>query len=129
MGAFAPGGPDQANQVLSGNFAATGVSGSIALYGSFNVSLYGSSGPNGAWTGSVQLERSFDGGATWLVCSTSAAGAQAVYSAGSKDVSVVVSEPERGVLYRLDCTAFTSGPINYRISASGGAAQTWTPNP
>jgi hypothetical protein len=33
-------------------------------------------------------------------------------------------EPEKGVLYRLNCIAFTSGTINYRISTTGQAGTT-----
>lgn len=80
---------------------------------------------NGTWVGSVQLERSFNGGHKWIVCGIGGAGQQAIYSAGA-DVSFVASEPERGVLYRLNCTAFTAGiNINYRLSASGLAAMAW----
>lgn len=73
------------------------------------------------YSGSVQLERSFDGGSTWIVCGVGGQGAQAVFSAGTP-ISVVAGEPERGVLYRLNCTAYTSGTINYRMSATGAAA-------
>lgn len=109
---------DQANAVVSGAFSGTGTSPAFVFYGMFNVVLYGNSGPNGAWTGSVRLERSFDGGVTWIVCGVGQAGNQAVYNAGT-DVSVTFNEPEKGVGYRLNCTSFSSGPINYRISATG----------
>ena len=49
------------------------------------------------------------------------AGAQAVWTTGT-DVSIVVGEPEKGVLYRLNCTAISEGPINYRFSTTGMAA-------
>lgn len=116
---------DQANYVVAGQFTATGQSAIAALYGAFNVLIYANSGPNGAWTGSVQLERSFDGGTTWIVCGDALGTSnQAIYATG-KDVSRVFAEPERGVLYRLDCTAYTSGTINYRLSTTGGAAMVW----
>lgn len=113
---------DQATAVVSGSFTATGQSGSFMPYGPFNVTIGGSGGPNGNWTASVQLERSFDGGTTWYVRSVDGTGTQAVYgTTPNKDVSITVGEPERGVLYRLDCTAYTSGTINYRMSATGQA--------
>ena len=112
---------DQANAVVTGTFAATGVSPSFLCWGPFNLLLYGSGGPNGAWTGTVRLERSFDGGTTWIVCGIGGGGAQAIWATGT-DVSVIVGEPEMGVLYRLNCTALASGPINYRMSATGQAA-------
>lgn len=78
----------------------------------------------GAYSATVQLERSFDGGSTWLICGVGGGGQQAVYTAGTI-VSIVASEPERGMLYRLNCPAYTSGTINYRLSTSGLAAMAW----
>lgn len=115
---------DQANAVVSGQFTtAIGAakSASFQCWGGFNLCIYGSGGPNGSWSGSVQLERSFDGGTTWIVCGIGGAGAQAVWTTGT-DVSIVVGEPEKGVLYRLNCTAISEGPINYRFSTTGMAA-------
>jgi hypothetical protein len=80
---------------------------------------------NVPYVGSVQLERSFDGGSTFIVCGVGGSGQQAIYAGGTA-VSIVVTEPERGVLYRLNCTAYTAAvPINYRMSASGQAAMAW----
>lgn len=119
----AAGSADQANAVVSGAFAATGQSATMVFWGPFNVILYGNAGPNGAWAGTVRLERTFDGGTTWVVCGIGGAGSQAAWSTGT-DVSVVVGEPEKGVGYRLNCTVFTSGPINYRMSGTGAAELT-----
>lgn len=113
---------DQANAVVSGQFTGTGTSGYFLVWGPFNVLVYGSGGPNGNWNATVRLERCFDGGTTWVVCGIGGAGQQAVWSTPNQDVSVVAGEPERGVLYRLNCTVYTSGTINYRLSTSGGAA-------
>jgi hypothetical protein len=116
---------DQANAVVSGAFTgAAQVSGSFLVWGPFNVFLYGPSGPNGNWNGTVQLERCFDGGVTWIVCGIGGAGLQAVWaSAGTgSDISIIAGEVEKGMIYRLRCTAFVSGPINYRMSTTGQAA-------
>lgn len=115
---------DQANAVVSGSFAGTttGQSNSFLCWGPFNVVIYGSGGPNGNWNGTVRLERSFDGGATWVVCGIGGDGTQASWNTNNQDVSVIVGEPEKGVLYRLNCTVHTSGTINYRMSATGQAA-------
>lgn len=81
-----------------------------------------------AWAGTVQLERSFDGGKTFLVCGVGGAGQSAIYTGAVQNgnaVSVAASEPEKGVLYRLNCTAYTSGTPYYRISASGLSAMAW----
>ena len=112
---------------LAGTFTATGVSLEFGCQGAFNVCLYGPSGPNGNWTGSVQLERSFDGGTTWIICGVGGGGQQAVYtSTGTgSDVSIVVSEPEAGVAYRLHCTSITTSTIHYRMSTTSPAATAW----
>lgn len=73
------------------------------------------------YSGSVQLERSFDGGSTWVVAGIGGDGTMAIYNTGTP-VSAAFGEPERGVLYRLNCTSWASGTIYYRISATGGAA-------
>ncbi len=109
---------DQANLVISGQLTAGTYSPAYVVYGMFNVCLYASGGPNAAWAGSVQLERSFDGGVTWIVCGVGGSGSQAIYATGF-DVSITGNEPERGVGYRLHCTALSSGTLNYRISTTG----------
>lgn len=80
-------------------------------------------------TGTVILERSFDGGTTWLTCGVGGAGAPASYVFGSagitNPVSFTASEPEQGVAYRLNCAALSAGNINYRISTTGLAATPW----
>lgn len=74
------------------------------------------------YAATVQLERSFDGGGTWVVCNIGSNGELAIWSAGTP-VSLTFGEPEKNVLYRLNCTAYASGVINYRISQTGGAAE------
>lgn len=76
-----------------------------------------------AWTGTVQLERSFDGGSTFLPClgNLGAYNAPAEWTAGP--VSLTFGEPEKLMLYRLNCLAYTSGTINYRASTTGQAAE------
>lgn len=76
-----------------------------------------------ATTATVQLERSFDGGSTWLICGVGGAGAQAIYTNPSS-ISIAAGEPEAGMAYRLNCVSFTGGGprVNYRISATGQMA-------
>lgn len=118
---------DLANACVSGSFTGTGQSGSFTAWGNFNVAFGGSSGPNGSWNATIRIERSFDGGTTWYVAGVGGGGQQAIYNTPNQDVSVVVSEPERGVLYRLDCSAYTSGTINYRISTTAGGTLSASP--
>lgn len=118
---------DRANAVVQGQFTvaqiALGAASSAIFmpWGPFNLVLYGGAAPNTAWTGSAQLERSFDAGVSWQVCGIGGGGQQAVWATGT-DVSVVVGEPELGVIYRLRCTVLSVGVLNYRLSMSGGAA-------
>lgn len=112
---------DQANAVVSGAFTVAGQSAIFMPWGPFNIFIYGSGGPNGAWAGTVRLERTFDGGTTWIVCGIGGDGTQAIWSTGT-DVSFIAGECEKGMGYRLNCSVYTSGTINYRMSATGQAA-------
>lgn len=89
---------------VSGTFAATGQSAVFAPISGrdFNVTIAGGAG-------AVQMERSFDAGATWFVSITDSVRV-------ALPPSFTLSEPEYGVQYRLNCTAFTTGPITYRVS-------------
>lgn len=100
-------------------FTFTGVSAGILTAGTDSAATYTGAGAN--FVGTVQVERSFDGGYTWIACNIGA-GTIASFNAGTP-VSITFGEPERNVLYRLNCLAYTSGTINYRISQTGGAAE------
>ena len=94
-------------ELLEGTFTGTGQSSSVQMWGVFNLFIYGS------FTGTVRLERSFDGGLNWIPVSASQSGADASYSA---PMSLPFQESEDGMLYRLNCTAHSAGTISYRIS-------------
>lgn len=94
-------------QIIGGNFAAVGQSPTFRIPQhrvDFNISVWGT------FVGTVVVERSFDGGTTWLP-----KWPDAVYSISST-ITFADGEPEEGVSYRLNCTAYTSGAINYRVS-------------
>lgn len=94
--------------LLTGAFTGTGSSSSVPLYGSFTVSIQGS------FVGTVRIERQFqDDPGQWHVVSRDASGTDAAYTA---PCGVICLENERGVLYRLTCSAYTSGTIRYRVS-------------
>lgn len=83
---------------VGGTFTGTGASAEIAASGhAMTLSLVQTAGV-------VQLQRSFDDGVTWNVC-------RAFGSSVEADVSAL----ETGVLYRLECTSYTSD-IDYRLS-------------
>lgn len=98
---------DEALEVLSGSLAATGASAGRAMWGDFNIAL------SGTFVGTVAVERSFDGGVTYIPVARDTSGTAASFTAPT---SLSISEPEKGVLYRLNCTAYTSGTVNYRLS-------------
>lgn len=78
------------------------------VIGSFNVAI------TGTFVGTLQFEASFDGGTTWAPISGATVGTTATFTAPTQFVAV---EPERGVLWRVNCTAYTSGTANVRLSA------------
>jgi hypothetical protein len=92
---------------VTGQFTATGASPSIVLRGGFNTCLWG------AFVGTVDLEQSYDNGANWLPVSIDGTGTPNSFT-GPHNIAWV--QPERDVQTRFRCSAFTSGPINYRIS-------------
>lgn len=77
-----------------------------------------------AFTGTMQLERSFDGGATFIVCNGSIGAYFTPAQWTSGPVSLAFGEPEKLMLYRLNCIAYSSGPINYRMSATSQTTET-----
>jgi hypothetical protein len=108
------------NVVLgAGSFTGTGQSQSFPVYGYFNFSMWGTpqnaDGTSGSFTGSVAVERSLDGGQTFIPVATDGTGTAAVYSA---PVSVVGEETEPNALYRFNCTSYSGGTINCQISQS-----------
>jgi hypothetical protein len=103
------------SQNVTGTFTALGQSNAFLPEGlnefgevdhQFNVSLWGT------FVATVQLERSFDNGTTWLPLTAN--GTQVMK--WTAPASESTGETEAGVLYRLNCTAYTSGTVNYRLS-------------
>jgi hypothetical protein len=77
-----------------------------------------------SWNGTLQLERSFDGGSTFVVCNVGTGGTLAQWiGATVTPISICFGEPEKNVLYRFNQTVYSSGTINYRVSQTGGAAE------
>lgn len=95
--------------IITGSFTATGQSQGLQVADHYNVTVWGT------FVGTVVLERSFDGGVTYQPLTRDLAGAIAALTA---PFSMIAFEPERvsNVKTRLNCTAYVSGTINYRIS-------------
>lgn len=114
MGLNAVGGMDLAPSVASGTITGTASSTAsnanfIAMQGVFNAAI------SGTWAGAtMQLQKSFDGGATFVPATEDASGTSASYTG---NVAIVVYEPESGVYYRWQPTvALSSGTVAWRIS-------------
>lgn len=75
------------------------------------------------YNATVQIERSFDGGFTWIVANIGGGGALAQYATGTP-VSLTFGEPEKEVYYRLNAILYATGVINYRISQTGSVNET-----
>lgn len=92
---------------LEGSFTGTGQSAAVQLYGRFNLSL------TGTFVGTVQLERSDSQSGTFTVVARDVAGTPASFTTAF--AGLAMEEDEQGMWYRLNCTAYTSGTIGYRI--------------
>ncbi len=93
---------------VAGTFIGTGVSAGVPIQGHANVLLAGT------FVATIQVQKSFDSGTTWYVVSRDSAGALAEYASPGFNGTII--EPESQILYRFECTAFTSGTVVYRIS-------------
>lgn len=89
--------------VAENSFTSTGPGESIELNGPFDVSV---DFTTGAGAGTVVIERSFDDGATWKPKAVASYTSDAEEQGDSPGV----------VLYRFNCTAYSSGTISTRLS-------------
>lgn len=112
MGIPQSGERDLAQGVVKHSFGATGVSPRLVTPGAraINITIGNTAA---AFTATIRLRRSFDGGTTWHVVANPDTLADRVHSA---PVSYWQHEPEIGVMYELECTAFTAGPVPVRMS-------------
>lgn len=107
MGKKTPSSTDDTTTIVENSFTGTGNSASFYFKGSFNIALWGN------FVGTVKPQMSFDGGTTWLDITNINTGTAYSFTA---PLVALLTQPESGVLTRLTCSAFTSGPINYRLS-------------
>ena len=83
---------------LSGTFTSATASSSIEPVGDFNMSL------SGTFVATVNLERSYDSGTTWVVVDT--------FSSTAEKIG---EEVENDIPHRFNATAYTSGTVTYRL--------------
>lgn len=107
MGRPQPDYRDLALAVGEGTFTAVGNSPAVQAQGGINVTL------TGTFVATLRVARSFDGGTTWAPLSDQDGYAIRSYTGPA---SFWIWENEAGVLYRLECTAYTSGTVAYRLS-------------
>lgn len=111
MGIFVAGGLEEAVTVLQNSpaaFTGTTSGNGVFVLGDFNVSVWG------VFVATVVLEQSSDGGVTWIPEISRFNNVAVSFNAPG---ALTVIEPEPGVQYRLRCSAFTSGTVNWRIAA------------
>jgi hypothetical protein len=97
------------NSPVVGSLTGTGV-GQIFQPGAslapFNVFIYGT------FVGTVAVVRSFDQGATWQTVLKPDVATAASFTAPA---NLTAFEPNPDILWAVNCTAYTSGTIQYRI--------------
>lgn len=81
-------------------------------------------GISGTFNATVQVERNRNNGLGWVAISadpTAAGGGPAVYSSAGTafGADFNIFEPVLGTQFRVNCTAFTSGTINFEFCGQG----------
>lgn len=84
----------------------------------------GAASPIGIATTTFQVERSLDGGSTFVCANVGGSQQLAQFTNATGPLSVSFGDPEANALYRINMlayTAATNATVNYRLSASGQA--------
>lgn len=107
-------GQDTAQSVISGTFSGTGNSAALVVDGAerpfgflVNVEI------QGVFSATLQLQRSLDGGATFVPVALFGQSSPLSITA---PISFTHRDAERNAQYRVACTAYTSGTPTYRLS-------------
>jgi hypothetical protein len=101
---------------VTGSFTGTGNSANFTPIAgrSYNLAVWatGATAQGSALGGTVYLARSTDGGTTFLPITAAGGGIYSFTALANESLY----ESQAGVLYRLICSAYTSGTINYRFT-------------
>lgn len=89
----------EAKNPVTGSFTGTGTSDAFTTRGEFNIAV------TGFGTATVEVQRSFDEGSTWLTLTS--------YTA---DAHKRAYEPGYSVLWRFECISHGGGTIAYIMS-------------
>lgn len=99
--------------IVTGSFTGAGSSEALVPtltrefgWGQFNVAIWGT------WTGSIDLELSFDGGTTWIKASQP----DLTAATFTTDVTFIAQQVEAGMQWRLTATDLSAGEAFYRLS-------------
>lgn len=101
---------------VTGTFTATG-NGSVftpAAGRPFNLTVYATGGtaPGSTLNATVYLARAIDGGTTYLPTTAAGGGIYSFTALANEQLY----ESQTGVTYRLVCSSYTSGTVNYRFA-------------
>jgi hypothetical protein len=98
------------SQTVTGSFAATGQSSTITGLGTWRLITHGT------WVGIIKIEKSRDGGSTWVEVRQFSSGGGG--SAADFNANTFGTDDNDGVaaIYRVNCTSYTSGTCNYNFS-------------
>ncbi len=87
---------------LNGSFSGTGTSNELAGEGEWKIVTHGT------WTGTLELQRSLDGGSTWQ--------SYRVYSSSDDNNALDTGLEENEASFRLEMTTYTSGTCEYTFA-------------
>lgn len=106
-----PGERDLATRIATANITASSQSaGPVEFEGPFLIMATGG-------VGTFELQFSVDAGANWFNANLPGGGANSWTAPFNQVVENAMTEA--GILFRLTCTAYTSGPIAARLSGGG----------
>lgn len=96
-----------ATPLSSGSLTSATTTTPVQIFGRANLSL------TGTFVGTVALERADSSTGTFTVVSRDVAGTPATFTTAFQGWPF--EEDEQGMWYRLNCTSYTSGTINWRF--------------
>ncbi|MHC4620559.1 MAG: ubiquitin-activating E1 FCCH domain-containing protein [Planctomycetota bacterium] len=101
---------NRASSLVEGDFTAGGqVSSTIAVSGKWQFTTHGT------WTGTIQIQRSYDGGSTWQPYHS--------FKGVSNNYTSTGDETEEDVLYRLKMINYAAGPCSYCLSVDDNSVK------
>lgn len=96
----------------SGSLSSETAGAAVEVYGIFNVTVWGT------FEATLVLERSHDSGVTWVQVAKDTSNNPATFTGTGSAFSIgqIAINPELGVLFRLNCTSYSTGTAYWRLS-------------